>query len=61
MKDIRTIIVAPAILAMSLQVANAQDTTLRVLGWYPNQPQTDEVEVPLFEALAESTGEQVRV
>lgn len=61
MKNIRTIVVAPAILAMSMQIASAQETTLRVLGWYPNQPQTDDVEVPLFEGLADRTGGQVRV
>lgn len=48
---------AAAVLACSISgAAWAQDHQIRVLGWYPNQPQTEDVEKPFYQTLSERTG-----
>jgi TRAP-type C4-dicarboxylate transport system substrate-binding protein len=43
-------------LAMCVATSASAQTTVSVLGWYPNQPQTEDIEIPFFKGLSKRTG-----
>jgi len=57
---VRQLVVAAGVAVMGVSAAWSQDLNVRVLGWYPNQPQTEEVEKPFFNNLAAKTGLNVK-
>ena len=53
----RTILsVVSVALAISFATSAYAQKPVSVLGWYPNQPQVDDVEIPFFKSLSKNTG-----
>ena len=52
----RKIMLSLGVFAAMSTPLHAQDVNVRVLGCYPNKPQTEEFERPFYENLAEKTG-----
>jgi TRAP-type C4-dicarboxylate transport system substrate-binding protein len=55
-KPFITALSAAAVVFAASSVANAQDVKMRVLGWYGNQPQSQQVERPFWEGLSKRSG-----
>lgn len=56
MKRISAALIAIMASALASSAVEAQEVQMRVLGWYPNQPQTEQIEKPFFQNIGERTG-----
>ena len=56
MRMARISTLAAGVLLGAASGAAADPTNIRVLGWFGNQPQVDEVEIPFWKGLSDTTG-----